>query len=270
MKNAHMVQFTVSTAVAAALGFLAQPAGADTIRLSQGFDDTAVFDASDTTTTTLRGDSGTTGGAWNFYSGGSATPRIINDGSDADAAYTGPVFSGTQSAAIVRVSSTFTGRVSSGIAAGEDYEMSFRVFRGADASFVFNPTAFGGGASEGSAFLEDDGRLLIRNGANTAWVDTGLDIAEGDWTLVRYIVDRDAGQYTLSVTPDGGAEAFSSVTPDLFGSVAVGQVNFTTQAPTGNISYLDDIQLIEGDRVIPEPATLGLLGIAGLLLVRRR
>ena len=124
---------------------------------------------------------------------------------------------------------------------------------------------FGFGLKNGSngvqlAFLADGSGIWDRRSTNTYAVDTSVEHI--------YQVYRDgAGAYSTYVD---GVKAF-----DMDGSGTYNEVNvlevMNASSAMDSISYWKLWQFDSGNAIVPEPATMSLLGIAGLVaLIRRR
>jgi hypothetical protein len=124
---------------------------------------------------------------------------------------------------------------------------------------------------------KDATQARLRSSGTSGGVNANLGANSGTTLILRLVADLDAGSYTALYSTDGtsftdftganGANGISSVQDALF-SVSVD--SGTQWASSGNADFAD-VDYITID-VIPEPATLGLVGAfgAGILFIRRR
>lgn len=158
-------------------------------------------------------------------------------------------------------------------------------FLGRSTRFVNNEGVFGYATSDGGFGTEDytlrgpDGNILDVFGndvepALSKFPDGPLAGAAGNaWHTASIVVDSVNG--SIDVYYDG--TLFHSVTGlaalDLSGGVFVGyEDSFASLSinPDEQFGVIDNVFVFAGEVLIPEPASLGLLGMAGLGLMRRR
>lgn len=114
----------------------------------------------------------------------------------------------------------------------------------------------------------DDGSRLLRfqlsSAAGGAQIQDGATSAKGPflphdiWSLIEIEHTLGTGTYDVTVTPDGGV-ASTATKSGIRGTglVSMGLISFDAE----NTSYYD---------FVPEPSTMALLGLGGLMILRRR
>jgi hypothetical protein len=94
-------------------------------------------------------------------------------------------------------------------------------------------------------------------------------IPTATWNTIRAVVDMDQGTWSMYLTSGANAE-ITVFTDRAFRTGDLSDVNavgFYPQLPnTDHVVYLDNISLTR----VPEPASLGLLGLGGLAMLIRR
>lgn len=247
--------------------------------INQGFENTTAFPAGTALTVStgdVIGKDAGIGGEW--YA--SAAPAT-----NYPTARTTPVHSGSQSLEIsVASPSTHTfGRSNlTGMATGT-VEMQLYFYRPTAASGFTTSAAFQSSlyvTNIPTAYIIPDGRFAVWNSvdkdpANPSVNGAGyqtLDIngagagngatALNTWYGIRLVIDLDAKTYDTFLDAGSGFAQVGTATPYTNNP---GVVNTILFAPQGGTSYVDDVTLI-----VPEPASLGLLGFASLLALRRR
>ncbi len=111
-------------------------------------------------------------------------------------------------------------------------------------------------------------------GANTFVESTDMVFPDGDKTAIGFNVITNGGpSVQISVFDTGGSQIFQDVITagandssfvGLVSSSAIGRINVADLTDFGEL--VDNIRMY----VVPEPATFGLLAIAGLAMLRRR
>ena len=216
--------------------------------MDQKFDETGVFSPGITGNV---GDATNVGGRWGAYD--LANTRISDTVS----------LSGQQSMVATRGGSGL-GRTDA-VVSTDLYEVSYAINREtADSQLIVqvgNHTSVSG-ALDLATFTRSNGIIHVWGGA---WVETGVTAPVGEWTTIRMLVDAVAMSYGLYVTPEGGSETFVQ-TVSLAGVPAgVNSIRLNPQGTAGTVTYFDNAYINE----VPEPATLGLMGLGGLMLIRR-
>ncbi|MEM6315750.1 MAG: PEP-CTERM sorting domain-containing protein [Planctomycetota bacterium] len=160
---------------------------------------------------------------------------------------------------------------------------------GTDSFFGFGDTpsaGIGGQAStEGGygtldyGFFADDGSDVRRGNTDLspeeqAFLDGPLAGTPGNaWRTYNITVDPVENEVELYIDGLFILETTALDPTDLVGAVFVGYGDSFTSisaGPDDQYGVVDNILVLEGEVVVPEPASLGLLGLAGLGLVRRR
>jgi hypothetical protein len=158
-----------------------------------------------------------------------------------------------------------------------------------DPFFGFNDTVpsgiYGQASTEGGygtidyALYSDDG-TDIRLGNDTLFDDTGafpdgpLAGTPGNtWRTYNITVDPVENEVEFYIDGVFILETTALDPTDLVGSLFVGygdSFGSISAGPDEQYGVIDNIQVLAGEVVVPEPATLSLLGAAGLGLIRRR
>jgi len=109
--------------------------------------------------------------------------------------------------------------------------------------------------------VDDDNNLRVWNGTSGLDVDTGVDIARGQWYRFTARFDYRAGTYTVLVdgVQAGGTYPMGS-------TLDFGDADFRVTEPGFDKAYFDDFSVTTQ----PEPASLGLVLLAGVAGLRRR
>jgi hypothetical protein len=124
-----------------------------------------------------------------------------------------------------------------------------------------------------------DGSVFVNDGTPLGVLDSGVDVPLGVYNDFSLVLDYDTKTYDLSIngSPSGtfpfrGGQGAFSADADALGRpndfFRVGFAAEDTGLATTEIAataYYDDLVV-----AIPEPATAGLLGLAGLVTLRRR
>lgn len=183
----------------------------------------------------MAGDVNVPGGRWGAFADGG--PAI-----DASVAS-----SGKQSIKFVRGKPSLTAAVAKGVSAGAPYRASFRVRRDSDRSAISVSVAGGTGtrADQAGIFIAPDGELRLRDAAGAKWVSTSLSIPPGKWMQVRLLVDPSAGACRVSVVADDGTERASEASVPVSAMENVRYITFSPQGEPGNVTYVDDVELVE-------------------------
>lgn len=119
---------------------------------------------------------------------------------------------------------------------------------------------------------------IVHDGTTTSHVQIAEDYTDGEWHHATFVRDRDeangGANPELRLYIDGDLKDSS---PDISGSIGNTAELLIGDIATPGYDYqgmLDDVRLYQGamlEHAIPEPCTMGLLGLGGLgLLARRR
>jgi hypothetical protein len=216
--------------------------------MDQDFDDTGTFSPGITGNV---GDAANTGGRWGVYD--LTNIRISNT----------VALSGSQSTIVTRGGAAI-GRTDA-VVTTDVYEVSYAINReSSDSEFMLQVgnNLSVSGALDLATFTRANGQIYIWAGG---WSATTASAPVGEWTGVRMLVDELAMSYDLFVTPQGGSEAFVQTVSMAGAPTNVNAVRMNPQGVSGTVTYFDDVLINE----VPEPATLGLMSLGGLLLLRR-
>lgn len=244
-----------------------------TVIFDQNFDDTGVFT---TSTTGYAGDDLTTSGRWGpFDSSGGIQNTISTD----------QAYSGTQSLKITRTAyeanndivvrrngTSFADPIGRGASSQKNFSLRLQIYRVDDATFdpaqlyiLWGTTEDAFSVSAGMG-INAAGRL--EQNISGSWTEMGTDtVSLNTWTELRWdyqlnpLGSPTPGQVTAYIN----GTAVNTATLSYFAD-AVDRVKIMASFGNAQSSYIDDFQ------IIPEPASLGLMGISALALwfVRRK
>lgn len=125
------------------------------------------------------------------------------------------------------------------------------------------------GASDGNTafgiFVQNGHFLFSGKGASPYRQDTGIAATTGAWHTISLQYDLSASANAFVLTIDGNAP----ITYSTSGSISPVEIRRIFLAQYGNMAsttvYWDDIVISD----IPEPASLGMVGLGGLVMLRR-
>jgi len=162
----------------------------------------------------------------------------------------GTAASGKQSLKLVRGAGVAVGSVSDPIDDLADYEVLAQVFRATEGSgFVLDAIGLKPGFTKHwSIYINEAGRVHLRDTNNQQWVDSGLTLQPQQWTQVGVRVRRQSGAFSVFLGPSGGAdqtEQASEVWLPTSKATSVFRVSLAPQGRDGSVTYIDDIELIE-------------------------
>ena len=224
----------------------AVPASARVV-LDQNFDDTSVFPPD---SSGWYGNSSTTAGRWGdfVYPNG---PYVTNSDS----------YSASQSLEVIRGAGRPIGYVLDAVDT-DVFEVSYAVkpvTNGSSACVIF--------LSPGSSidfalalYVRDNGNVQYYNGS---WTDTGAAVPMEQWSTIKQVATVSTNTYDLYVN-GSFVDTFNNTAYPILSGVA--RIHFYPQGAAGNVTLFDDIQIT----AVPEPATMALLGLGSLIMLRRR
>lgn len=253
-------------------------ASAATVLIDQNFDDTSMFPLNSTISQGGVGDAGTSAGLWTA-SADDYQPQIVAD----------PANASNHVVAVKRHAYGLTslfGHSDDAITSGVfSYQYSIYLPDANEASMavnINNQTAVENGSplpigQQFRAYSDND--VIVSSTPDEALVSGhevwgyGLGangaIPVATWNTIRAVVDMDQGTWSMYLTSGANPEVTVFTdralrTGDLSNVSAIG---FYPQYPnTDHVVYLDNISLAR----VPEPASLGLLGLGGLAMLIRR
>jgi hypothetical protein len=120
----------------------------------------------------------------------------------------------------------------------------------------------------GNFRLEKDSyrKVNVYDGNGTLLGTTNNELTSGDGVWTHYFVEYKNGSLTVTLTNSNGATTgtFTGTSPDFnaFNKIALGALGYTG----GNYTRVDNVVM----STVPEPATLSLLGLAILGILRRK
>lgn len=128
----------------------------------------------------------------------------------------------------------------------------------------------GGGPGLTVVYFQIDTNFAVRGAGASAHTVTAL--SADTWYNVQATVDAVGGTYSGTITPDGGSAipfSFSDLNMGANGSKYISSVQVRDRAANGVVNadlYVDNLSIT----AVPEPASLGVLALGGLMMIRRR